>query len=75
MKRVLRDDQQLAIDELRSAIAEGERRISSRTTVLAGSIIEWALQRGERALFTVPAIGLVDQTSNPSAWKASTRSA
>src|SRR6185436_18388539 len=67
MKRVLRDDQQLAIEGLRSAIAEGERRIMVKAptgwgkTVASGSIIERALQRNRRVLFTVPALSLVDQ--------------
>jgi len=67
MKRVLREDQQLAIDDMRSAIAEGERRIMVKAptgwgkTVAAGSIIERALQRKKRVLFTVPALSLVDQ--------------
>jgi superfamily II DNA or RNA helicase len=67
MLRTLRPDQQKAIDDLRAAIARGERRIILQAptgfgkTVLASAIIERALERGKRVLFTVPALSLIDQ--------------
>jgi superfamily II DNA or RNA helicase len=57
-----------AIDKLREAVAQGERRIvcqaptGSGKTVLAAAIVNGALRKGKRVLFTVPAISLVDQT-------------
>src|ERR1700757_3518490 len=67
MLRTLRPDQQQAIDDLRNAIAHGERRIILQAptgfgkTVLASAIIERALDRSKRVLFTVPALSLIDQ--------------
>jgi superfamily II DNA or RNA helicase len=57
-----------ALDKLREAVAAGERRIvcqaptGSGKTVLAAAIVDGALRKGKRVLFTVPAISLVDQT-------------
>jgi DNA repair protein RadD len=67
MERAPRADQQSAIDQLRESIAAGERRIMLQAptgwgkTVLAGAIIERALDRNKRVLFTVPSLSLIDQ--------------
>jgi DNA repair protein RadD len=73
MLRTLRDDQSEAIEELRWALlgkdkgGEGERRIVLKAptgfgkTVVAGAIIERALELNKRVLFTVPALSLIDQ--------------
>jgi superfamily II DNA or RNA helicase len=68
MARELRPHQQLAITLLRQSLMSGHRRpmIQSATgsgkTVLAGSIINGALSKGNRVIMTVPSISLVDQT-------------
>src|SRR4051812_21073773 len=64
----LRDDQQDALNSLREAVAAGKRRICLQAstgfgkTVLSAALVESALRRNKRILFTVPAIALVDQT-------------
>jgi len=66
--RPLRPRQEAAIEQIRHAIAEGHRRIMLQSptgwgkTLTAAHIIESALQKGSRPLFTCPAITLVDQT-------------
>lgn len=66
--RSLRPHQQQAIDDLRSAIASGSRRplIQAPTgfgkTLTAAHIIDMALRKGRRIIFTVPALALIDQT-------------
>lgn len=68
MTRTLRTDQTEAIGELRSAVGGGKRRICMQAptgmgkTVIASAIVESALAKGKKVLFTVPAISLVDQT-------------
>lgn len=67
--RPLRPHQAKAIVSLRQAIASGSRRpilqapTGAGKTVLAAAIIESALAKGRRVIFTVPAISLVDQTA------------
>jgi DNA repair protein RadD len=67
MTRVLRSDQQEAVDLLRDAIASGKRRVMLQCptgwgkTVLASEIVASARAKEKRVLFTVPAIALVDQ--------------
>lgn len=81
MLRTLRpEDQQVAIDQLYSAIVDFARRAKNPPvdypdrprimlqaptgfgkTVVAGAIIERALAKGKRVLFTVPSIELIDQ--------------
>ena len=64
----LRDDQSGALDALRTAVGGGKRRICMQAptgfgkTVLASALVQSALARGKRVLYTVPIIGLVDQT-------------
>jgi DNA repair protein RadD len=68
MKRELRDDQKDAVEALRDAFADKKRRICMQAptgygkTVLAAALVENALQKNKRVLFTVPLIGLIDQT-------------
>ena len=63
-----REDQAAAINRLRESIAAGKRRIIMQgatgygKTMVASMIIEGALAKNKRVLFTVPAISLVDQT-------------
>jgi superfamily II DNA or RNA helicase len=66
--RVLRERQVAAIDMLRGSLRAGRRRpiMSGPTgfgkTIVATAIFEGALAKGKRAVLTVPAIELVDQT-------------
>ena len=68
MKHELRDYQQKAIDNLRASIASGNKRVVLQVptgggkTAIAGAIIASALDRGKRAIFTVPALSLITQT-------------
>ena len=64
----LRPYQTDAIDRLRQSIAAGRKRImlqaatGSGKTVIAGAIIQRALDKGKRVTFCVPALSLIDQT-------------
>jgi DNA repair protein RadD len=66
--RPLRPHQQRAIDAIRGSLAAGHRRpmLQAPTgfgkTLTAAHIIARALDRGNRVIFTVPALSLVDQT-------------
>ena len=66
--RALRPHQAQAIAELRQAIGTGSRRpmlqapTGAGKTTLAAAIIDLARAKGNRVIFTVPAISLVDQT-------------
>jgi len=68
MMRELRPHQSQAIDMLRRSLGSGKRRpvLQAATgfgkTLLAAAIVEGALRKSKRVLFTVPAISLVDQT-------------
>lgn len=70
MNRELRPHQHQAIAMLRQSLASGKRRpvLQAATgfgkTLLAAAIVEGALRKNNRVLFTVPAISLVDQTVN-----------
>lgn len=67
--RELRPHQARAIGSLRDALRSGSRRpmlqapTGAGKTVLAAAVIESALAKGKRVIFTVPAISLVDQTA------------
>jgi superfamily II DNA or RNA helicase len=68
VKRELRPHQAKAIEMLRASLASGKRRpvLQAPTgmgkTVLAAAIIESAVVKNKRVIFTVPALSLVDQT-------------
>ena len=66
--RTLHPHQELALAQLRESLRSGHRRplIQSPTgsgkTVLAAAIVEGALAKGKRVIFTVPKLSLIDQT-------------
>lgn len=66
--RPLYDDQSDAVVQVRDAIREGHRRIMLQAatgwgkTLWAAHVIDAAMRKGSRPLFTAPAISLVDQT-------------
>ena len=66
---ILRDYQELAINQLRQSLSTGHRcpmlkmSTGSGKTVVAGAIIESAVAKGKRVAFIVPKITLVDQAS------------
>lgn len=66
--RPLRPHQERALEALRRSLASGRRRpmLQAPTgfgkTLTAAHIIQRALDRGNRVIFTVPALSLVDQT-------------
>jgi superfamily II DNA or RNA helicase len=68
MNRDLRPHQSQAIEKLRRSLRSGKRRpvIQAPTgfgkTRVAAAIIEGALVKGKRVIFTVPALSLVEQT-------------
>ncbi len=68
MTRELRPHQAQAIELLRQSLGSGNRRpiLQAPTgfgkTRLAAAVIEGALARNKRVIFTVPALSLVDQT-------------
>jgi len=68
MNSDLRPHQTAALDRLRWSLVGGRRRpmIQAPTgfgkTILAAAIVDGALGKGNRIIFTVPALSLVDQT-------------
>ena len=64
----LRPYQQKAIHDVIQALRQGEKRIMLQAatgagkTRIAGAMLQSVLRQGKRAIFTVPAISLVDQT-------------
>jgi DNA repair protein RadD len=68
MRSELHEHQKLAEAQLRDSLRSGHRRpiIQSPTgsgkTVLAAAIVEKALAKGRRVIFTVPKLSLIDQT-------------
>jgi DNA repair protein RadD len=68
MRSDLHEHQKLAEAQLRESLRSGHRRpiIQSPTgsgkTVLAAAIVEKALAKGKRVVFTVPKLSLIDQT-------------
>lgn len=64
----LRDYQIEAIDKLKVALRSGYKRpvlhspTGSGKTVIAASIVESALKRNKRVIFTVPSLSLINQT-------------
>ena len=67
-KKVLRAHQVSAIELVRKSLAQGNRRVVCQgptgfgKTLTAAKIIEGALAKGNRVIFTAPAISLIDQT-------------
>lgn len=67
-KRELRPHQVAALGLIRASLGTGCRRVvcamptGAGKTVLAAKMIEGALAKGNRAIFTVPAVSLIDQT-------------
>jgi len=68
MKFHLHDHQEHAIAALRQSLATGHKRpmlmapTGAGKTVIGSAIVEGALAKGKRVLFTVPFLSLVDQT-------------
>jgi len=68
MTAILRDYQEVGIANLRTSIAAGYKRpllqlpTGAGKTKIAAAIINSALAKGKRVIFTVPAIALIDQT-------------
>ncbi|MGE0282959.1 MAG: DEAD/DEAH box helicase [Rhizobiaceae bacterium] len=68
MRFRLHDHQQNAIAALRQSLATGHKRpmlmapTGAGKTVIGSAIVEGALAKGKRVLFTVPFLSLVDQT-------------
>lgn len=66
--RAIRPHQERAIHELRAALASKSKRVMLQAptgagkTLLSAHIISLARAKGNRVIFTVPAISLVDQT-------------
>lgn len=67
-RKTLRPYQQKAIDLLRQSFGKGNKRVVIQgptgfgKTLTAAKIIEGALAKGNRVIFTAPKIGLIDQT-------------
>jgi len=68
LRKDLRPHQISAIDMLRASLGKGFRRVvvqmptGAGKTVTAARIIERALAKGNRVIFTAPAVNLIDQT-------------
>ncbi|KRA42113.1 DEAD/DEAH box helicase [Devosia sp. Root635] len=68
MKRPLRPYQTTAIDRLRASLRAGHRRpmlmlpTGGGKTMIAAAIVEMARAKGNRIVFAVPALELIDQT-------------
>jgi DNA repair protein RadD len=64
----LRDYQAQAVEDLRGSLKSGRRRpvlqlsVGAGKTRVAAEIINLALAKGKRAIFTVPRLALIDQT-------------
>lgn len=68
MNKELRPHQVKAMEMLRASLTDGCRRpmlqapTGSGKTMIAAAIVEGAMNKGKRVIFTVPALSLVDQT-------------
>lgn len=66
--KTLRPHQVRAIDQIRRSLAQGNRRVvcqmptGAGKTLTAAKIIEGALAKRNRVIFTAPAVSLIDQT-------------
>jgi len=67
-RKELRPHQQKAIEQLRSSLAKGYKRVVIQAptgfgkTLTAAKVVDGALAKGNRVIFTAPAISLIDQT-------------
>ena len=67
-KKLLRPHQERAINLVRQSLEKGNRRVVCQgptgfgKTLVGAKIIEGALAKGKRVIFTAPAISLIDQT-------------
>lgn len=67
-RKELRPHQVAAIDKLRQSLARGNRRVVIQgptgfgKTLVAANIIEGARAKGNRVIFTAPAVSLINQT-------------
>lgn len=67
-RKTLRPHQVSAIDLLKASLGKGNRRVVVQgptgfgKTLVAAKIIDGALAKGKRVIFTAPAISLIDQT-------------
>jgi len=67
-QKQLRPHQVMAVDMVRKSLALGNRRVvcamptGAGKTLTAAKIITMALEKGNRVIFTAPAISLIDQT-------------
>lgn len=67
-RKTLRPHQTRAIDLVRKSLAQGNRRVVMQgptgfgKTLVASKIIDLAQSKGNRVIFTAPAISLIDQT-------------
>lgn len=68
LKKILRPDQDESVEELRTEIREGTKRLVLQAptgfgkTVVCAKIIEAAREKRKKVIITVPQISLVDQT-------------
>jgi DNA repair protein RadD len=68
MKHALRPHQARAMDMLRQSLGSGHRRpmlglaTGSGKTIIGAAIVEGARAKGNRVVFTAPAVDLIDQT-------------
>jgi len=66
--KILRQDQDQAITQLRHSLARGSKRPMLQCptgfgkTVIASAVTQMALNKGKRVIFCVPALSLIDQT-------------
>ncbi len=66
--RQLRDYQQAAIDQLRDSLRSGKRRpmlqapTGAGKTLVASTLVNMAVAKGNPVCFVVPALNLIDQT-------------
>ena len=80
MRFDLHPHQALALTRLRASLLAGKKRpmlqapTGAGKTLLAAAIVDGALEKGKRVLFTVPLLSLVDQTVEAFADRASARS-
>lgn len=67
-QKTLRPHQVTAIDLIRASLGRGNRRVVCQgptgfgKTLVAAKIIEMALRKGNRVIFTAPAVSLINQT-------------